>query len=144
MQAERRTIKLAWNCSSEAQLILFKDIANREKNNQACLELFFRGAAYLIQRYCKSREEQSSLLGIVLPRRSLSYSKILQIERRIIKLAWNCSSEAQLILFKDIANREKNNQVCLELFFRNVAMSSSVSPRRRRHRGSGELAGRRG
>ena len=93
MQAERRTIKLAWNCSSEAQLILSKDIANRAKNNQACLELFFRGAAYFIERYCKSREEQSSLLGIVLPRRSLSYSKILQIERRIIKLAWNCSSE---------------------------------------------------
>ena len=82
MQAERRTIKLAWNCSSEAQLILFKDIANREKNNQACLELFFRGAAYLIQRYCKSREEQSSLLGIVLPRRSLSYSKILCLPQK--------------------------------------------------------------
>ena len=109
MQAERRTIKLAWNCSSEAQLILFKDTASREKNNQACLELFFRGAAYLIQRYCKPREEQSSLLGIVLPRRSLSYSKILQAERRTIKLAWNCSSEAQLILFKDsvFAAKEK-------------------------------------
>ena len=58
MQAERRTIKLAWNCSSEAQLILFKDIANREKNNQACLKLFFRGAAYLIQRFCVCRKRE--------------------------------------------------------------------------------------
>ena len=33
MQAERRTIKLAWNCSSEAQLILLKDsvFAAKEK-----------------------------------------------------------------------------------------------------------------
>ena len=39
MQTESRTIKLAWNCYAKVQLILYKDNANREQNNQARLEL---------------------------------------------------------------------------------------------------------
>ncbi len=37
MQAEGRTIKLAWNSSSEAQRILCKDNTNREQKRQTSL-----------------------------------------------------------------------------------------------------------
>ena len=52
--------------SAEPHPILFKDTASRAKNNQTCLKLLFRGAAYLIQRYRKPSEEQSNLLDFVL------------------------------------------------------------------------------
>ena len=50
--------------------LLFRDAAylmqrytSREKNNQACLKLLFRGAAYLIQRYTsREKNRQNNLI----------------------------------------------------------------------------------
>ena len=44
-----QTTKLACICFAETHPALFKGNASREKNNQACLKLLFRGAVCLIE-----------------------------------------------------------------------------------------------
>ena len=51
-----------------------------------------------------------------MPRCSLSYAKITQIESRIAKHKFERYAEMQLILCKDNANREQNRQTTFERY----------------------------
>ena len=61
--------------------------------------------------YAKIMQIESRIAKLrlsVMPRCSLSYAKITQIESRIAKHKFERYAEMQLILCKDNANREQN------------------------------------
>ena len=60
MQTESRDASLLV-IYAEVQLILCKDTANREQRCKLACDLC-RGAAYLMQRYCKPRAEMQACL----------------------------------------------------------------------------------
>ena len=72
-----------------------KGNASREKNNQACLKLLFRGAAYLMQRYTSREKNNQACLKLLF--RDAAY------------------------LMQRYTSREKHNQACLKLLFRGAA-----------------------
>ena len=93
-------------CIAETQPILFKDNASREKNNQTWFE-------------------------IVIPRRSLSYSKIMQIECRSFELVRKLIPKCSLSYPKIRSKLSAIQRACSICIAGNVAMSSPVPPCRR-------------
>jgi len=74
---------LAYRKDSFSQYV--KERASRRRNLQACLGSYAEAPPLLFKERA-SRAKNKELAQFVLPKRNLSYRKIVQAERRTIKL----------------------------------------------------------